>query len=209
MVDFSKLQKVSNLARELMKHGQANSMDEAMKMASQQIESGNVPEYVDIEAPSPGSESPVPPTSQGSSSSVVSDVPEKVALPEIKPESGSDEVLKKLEDVISQQQSNIAKLSGIINTHTNQLNEVYPLVSKFNGLIAEIAELKAMVKKLQESPMMPAPDKKGQTVFKPSSPPKPPQDSSSQRPSGTGHARSGNYQPDDVSIEKFFYYGGK
>ncbi|HII71985.1 TPA: hypothetical protein HA265_04490 [Candidatus Woesearchaeota archaeon] len=208
MVDFSKLQKISNLARELMKHGQANSMDEAMRLASQQVESGNIPEYVDAPAP--------PPSSAGPKMAVEHiDVPD-LKMPEVKEGADQGDMVRQLQEIVNRQQSTIAKLSTIINVHTNQLTELGQAGDKFNRLVAEISEIKSDLKKLKESPVMPSPGSKGQTSFKPSSPqmPQPPEggrveEIKKSAPTSSGHARSGNYQSEDVSIEKFFYYGGR
>ena len=47
----------------------------------------------------------------------------------------------------------------------------------------------------------------GQTQFKQESVPSQP--TAQKKPDGSGHVRSGNYNSDDVSIEKVFYCGGK
>ncbi|MFC1723265.1 hypothetical protein ACFL0V_03940 [Nanoarchaeota archaeon] len=199
MVDFSKLQKISNLARELMKLGQASSMDEAMKLASHQIESGTVPEALDV-----GPTTPLHNTEPQTESEQVQ-VTESIHLPE---SDNQNELVTKMQEIINNQQASIAKLSTILNVHTNQLKESVSN-QKFNQLVNEITTLKDRVRKLQESPTMPAPQKKtGQTQFKPANPPETSQPEQPKQDS-SGHARSGNYKSDDVSIEKFFYYGGK
>ncbi len=201
MVDFSKLQKISNLARELMKHGQASSMEQAMKMASEQIESGNVPEYVSAEP------------AQSKESETI-EVQEEVSMPEIDDDTDHMELFKKLEEIVSRQQSTIAKLSTIANVHTNQLSDLTEMSGRFNSLVNDLTQLKEKVQKLEESPVMPKKKEGGQTTFKPTTPPaqqapESAEQSAPAQPKGDGHARSGNYQSDDVSIEKFFYYGGK
>ena len=198
-------------------------MDEAMKLASQQVESGNVPEFVESAAPATPAQAP-------QTAEKIEPIPESVDIPMPSEGEGSEtsgassETLQRMQDIINKQQATIAKLSTIINVHTNQLSEVGSTGDKFNKLVAEIAEIKTELKKLKESPVMPAPNSKGQTSFKPSSPPPAPQTpqppeggraeeakqaDAPPKQQGSGHARSGNYQSDDVSIEKFFYYGGK
>ena len=203
MVDFSKLQKISSLARELMKHGQASSMDEAMRQASQQVESGNVPEFVET----PNN---VPPVSSSEPTPVI-ETPVTVEMPRHEEGQDHSEVFRKFEEILSRQQTTLAKISTIANVHTNQLTEVASMTSKFNSLVAEITQLKEEVRKLKESPVMPSPGRAGQTSFKPSSSNPSPSSSApaEKKPDGTGHARSGNYNPGDVSIEKMFYMGGK
>ncbi len=219
MVDFSKLQKISNIARELMKHGQANSMDEAMRIASEQVENGTVPEYMETTPATPTASIEVPTMESVSNDNVSND---NVSNDNVSSENASAEVqveqtvapadadLQRVTHIINQQQSTIAKLSTVLNVHTNQLNEVAGLKTKFNQLLKELTELKEEVGKIKRSPMTPAPSASGQTTFKapktaaPEQPASPPT-----KPQGTGHARSGNYVSDDVSIEKFFYFGGK
>ncbi len=80
--------------------------------------------------------------------------------------------------------------------------------NKINGLIAEITSLKQTVEMLQNSPVTPPLKHKaaesGQTQFKQESSPAP----TEQKPvAGNNHARTGNFKPEDVSVEKFFYYG--
>ena len=195
MDDISLFQKVSNLARELMKHGQAQTMDEAMRMAKQQLESGLVSEFVAMKAAAPA------PT-------IAEQLPEVKAEVKLQAPSGdvsSADIMRAVEQLVSEQQSIISRMAGIINTHTNQMQT---MSNKINGIIAELTAMKEEIKQIKESPLSPAKQKAapaGQTQFKPEAAPAPAQSGFN---SGVGHARSGNYKPEDVSIEKFFYYGG-
>ena len=197
MDDISKLQKINELARELMKHGQAQSMEEAVKKATEQIYGGDVSEQVP-EAPSP--DEPV---------QVAEPLPEVLEHADTSPEHTSDgDRLSSVDNKVSQQQTILSRMTIAVNANTQQLNVIE---SKINGLIAELTTIKSELNNIKESPVSPPMKKKdseqGQTQFKHES--VPPQPTQTRKPDGTGHVRSGNYTSDDVSIEKVFYYGGK
>jgi septal ring factor EnvC (AmiA/AmiB activator) len=193
MDDFSKLQKINSLARELMKHGQASTMDIAMKMAKQQIDSGMVSEFVPGSAPAPASAvlsaAPLPEVSEA-------------AIPQ---GASSEEIVHAVERLVGEQQTVLSRMTNVVNSHTNQLQSVNTRINEMtanlNSIIAEISMLKGEVAKLKESPvtppMRPKEAKQGQTQFKEPA-----------AGEGGSHVRTGRYNPDDVSIEKFFYYGG-
>ena len=81
------------------------------------------------------------------------------------------------------------------------------------SLIADVTSLKEEIQKLKNSPvtppMKPKQEQAGQTQFKQEAQPAPAPKPEEKKKEGSGHARTGNYNPDDVSIEKFFYYGHK
>jgi hypothetical protein len=196
MDDFSNIQKINTIARELMRHNQASSMDEAIRMATSQVESGNIPQFL----PSGGS-------SGGHAAEHLPEMQESVMLP--KEGVSSDEIIRAVESLVAGQQTAVSRMTNVVNAHSGQIQL---FSDKINGLIAEIASLKDELRKLKENPVMPPPmkqkdAKEGQTQFKPgmeipSTSVRPPPEAS-----GSGHARTGNFKPDDVSIEKFFYYG--
>jgi len=194
MDDLSKFQKMSNLARELMKHGQAVTMDQAMSMAKQQIEAGMVSEFVPSAPSAPVAEQ-------------LPEVRTEVKLAAPTGDVASSEIMRAVEQLVSEQQSIIARMAGIINTHTNQMQT---MSGKINGIIAEITSMKEELKGMKESPISQSPKRtiqQGQTQFKPEV-----SQAAASAPAaastGSGHARTGNFKPEDVSIEKFFYYGG-
>lgn len=196
--DLSKFQKISNLARELMRHGQASTMDVAMKMAQQQVESGMVSEFVAMKSAQPAA--PV--------ADQLPEVKAEVKLQAPEADAGSADILRAVENLVSEQQSIISRMAGVINTHTNQMQA---MSNKINGIIAEITSMKEELNKIKESPVAPSMKKAqpGQTQFKPEIVGAPPQSQQSAPPAaGVSHARTGTYKPEDVSIEKFFYYGG-
>ncbi|MBU0460999.1 MAG: hypothetical protein KJ574_00275 [Nanoarchaeota archaeon] len=166
-MDVDKLQRINNLARELMKHGMAGSMDEAVRMAEEKIQ-GN-PEVSNIRntmANDVISQSQVVPSSSGSST----------------PKMTEDLEVRKLRISLEDQ-------SKMVNAMAGKIDE---LVTEFNRLQQEINRLKTIQ-------VPPAGDKEGQTQFR---------QPAEEKKSGA-HARSGNYKPEDVAIEKMFYYGNK
>jgi septum formation inhibitor MinC len=102
----------------------------------------------------------------------------------------------------------IGSITNAVNSQAKQITEIS---NKINSLIMEISSIKEEIKKLKDSPVTPPLKQKdvreGQTQFKQEvpTPPSPPQAQQSM----SGHVRSGNYKPDDVSIEKFFYFGNR
>lgn len=190
MDDISKLQKINNIARELMKHGQVQSMEEAVRKATEQIDGGSVFE------PVPTPETPAPVTE-----------PLSVVEEHTEAESDGDRLLA-INNLVSQQQTILSKMTNAVNAHTQQLSAIE---GKINGLIAELTTIKSEIETIKESPVSPPMKKKdseqGQTQFKQESPS--PQSTAGNKPDGSGHARTGNYNPEDVSIDKVFYCGGK
>lgn len=195
MYDASKVQKINSIARELINKGQATSMDQAIKIATQQVDSG---QFAMPAAPSPVETLP--------------EVPEKSEVSvEISDGEGSvaGDALRALQRMLSEQQTAVSRMTNAVNAHSNQFNDIN---NKINSLIAGMTALQQEIQKLKSSPvappMKPKDAQSGQTQFKqdaPSAAPAP-----AQKPqSGSGHARTGNYNPDDVSIEKFFYYGNR
>jgi len=185
MDDASKLQRINNLARELMKHGQARSMEEAVHKATQQVESGSAmpaPEPPIFPAPEPAIEPEQPRVSEA--------IPEPPATPAQPAQPG--QIPREV-------------VMATLTDHTKKIEE---LNNKINRLIAELTELKEDIRKLKESPvtppLKPKEAKQGQTQFKQAAPPQPAEEKKKE-----GHARTGNYKPDDVAIEKFFYYGSR
>ncbi len=206
MDDISKLQKINQVARELMKHGQAQSMDEAVKKATAQVEGGSVLQQAPVQPAVEMPEAPEPEEEQTHEDDQMSEgtpEPEPAAQVEMpRMEGGAD-----MSRIIDQQQSIISSMTNAVNAHSRQMDDMN---NKINGLIAELTSMKSELQTMKESPVSPPMKKRdaehGQTQFK--------QEAAQpaegeKKPKGEGHARTGNYNPDDVSIEKFFYYGGK
>jgi hypothetical protein len=199
MDDFSKIQKINTVARELMRHNQASSMDAAIRMATAQVESGDIPQYL----PGGSSSGNMP-----AGADQLPEMPESVALP--KEGVSSEDIIRAVESLVAGQQTAVSRMTNVINAHTSQMQGIS---EKMNMIIAEIASFKDELRRLKENPVTQPPmkqrdAKEGQTQFKPgseipSTSVRPPVESNS----ASGHARTGNFKPDDVSIEKFFYYG--
>ncbi len=235
MDDFSKIQKINSIARELMHHGQATSMDEAMKLAIRQVDMPKPP----MPEMSSGSDTqsfvlsqtdsiPHPPTTgstQNNAVNVSQNVPNNNETQALDSnafnvsnaqgsntqESNTQEPHKEdVQEIVSRQRTIISRLTDTINLHSKQMQD---MDDKINRLIAEFSSVKTELAKLKESPVAPPLNPKtvktGQTQFKQESAPVQTVNSTVKKPSGNGHARTGNYKPDDVSIEKFFYFGHK
>lgn len=213
MDDISRIQKVNSLARELMKHGQASSMEQAIRLAMQQVESGasdfmsNIQSCQIPEPPSPGgficSQDVF--SAAASSAAAFPAVDQPVTAPA---SSAEFDNFHALHNLVSKQQNVVGSMANAVNYQAKQISDIN---NKINILITEISALKEEIKKLKDSPVTPPlkqkDAKEGQTQFKQEipTPPSPPH---GQQPM-SGHVRSGNYKPDDVSIEKFFYFGNR
>jgi len=199
MDDLSKLQKISNLARELMRHGQAQTMDIAMKMAKQQLESGMVSEYVSVPGGAPATSAPT--------AAPLPEVSAEVSIP-MQEGTSNEEIVRAVEKLVGEQQTVLSRMTTVVNSHTNQFqgfnSKLNELSAQITSIIAEISSMKQEMSRMKEnpvtSPLKPKEMKQGQTQFK--------EPSAAPQGSEGGHVRTGKYNPDDVSIEKFFYYGG-
>lgn len=207
MDDISKLQKINQVARELMKHGQAHSMDEAVKKATAQVEGESVLQQVPVQ---PVAEMPEAPEPEGEAIQQEDQVADGASEPEpaAQVEMPSVEEGADVSRIVDQQQSILSSMTNAVNAHSRQMDDMN---NKINGLIAELTSMKSELQKMKESPVSPPMKKKdidhGQTQFKQDA--AQPPVGSEKKSEGGGHVRTGNYDPGDVSVEKFFYYGGK
>ena len=120
----------------------------------------------------------------------------------------SEDIVRAVEQLVSEQQTVLSRMTAVVNSHTNQFqginSSINDLGAKMNGIIAEISSIKQEIGRLKENPVTPPLKPKdvkvGQTQFR--------EPSATPQGSEGGHVRTGKYNPDDVSIEKFFYYGG-
>lgn len=166
-MDVDKLQRINTLARELMKHGMAGSMDEAVKMAEDKIDGS--PEVSNIQ--------------ETMSDDMITQAQTAASSESPAPKENDSLELRKLRNLIDEQNRTISGISGKINE----------LVTEFNRLEQEINRLKTI-----QVPSGSDDDKKGtQTQFRP-------QKTEEKK---EGHARTGSYTPEDVSVEKMFYSG--
>ncbi|MBW2997218.1 hypothetical protein KY349_02660 [Candidatus Woesearchaeota archaeon] len=207
MDDVSKLQKINSVARELMKHGQASSMEEAVQKATQQVESGGVLEQQPMQeqpAEQQPEEAPAP-EMQGEEQPQEQEVEVQQAEPEPAPEPAPEMHEEQHSEPVEQPQPEAQS--------TDVAQRLAEMDNKINGLIAEMTALKDEIRRLKESPvtppLKPKQAKEGQTQFKQDPAPPPPPKQEGEENKGEGHARSGHYKPGDVSVEKFFYYGNR
>ena len=171
-MDIDKLQRINTLARELMKHGMAGSMDEAVRMAEEKI--NGAPEVSRIK--------------EAMSDDMISQTQVSQSSDNLAPKEKDAIELKKLKSALDSQ-------SDMINSMAGKINE---MVTEFNKLNQEINRLKTI-----QVPSTPAVQEKKtqkgtQTQFRPQAEEK-----------KEGHARSGNYNSNDVSVEKIFYSGSR
>ncbi|NQU78312.1 hypothetical protein HQ545_00940 [Candidatus Woesearchaeota archaeon] len=209
MDDVSKIQQINNLARELMKHGQAGSMEQAIQLATQQVEGGAVPVQEQqntevVQELQPVEHHEIPPVQE-------QQMPEPQHSPQTEHLSEQQESTteccsdkQKIESLIKEQQNSMNNLTDAINKDREHIKSVE---QKINGIIADMSNIKQQLEKMSNSPVTPPMKPKdvnqGQTQFKGERTPPPVE----KKPEP--HARSGNYQPEDVSIEKIFYYGNR
>ena len=150
-MDVEKLQKINALARELLQHKMASSMDDAVKMAEEQLRGKPIVSEIrqTMEPPKPVQE------------------PQK--------EASSDEVKRLMKKVDEH--------ASVIDSMSKKMNE---MISEINNLQSELKRVKTIqVPEGKEQSKLRPPEKK------------------------EAHAKVGIYNPDDVSIEKMFYFGQK
>ncbi|MFC1753313.1 hypothetical protein ACFL96_07970 [Thermoproteota archaeon] len=167
-MDVDKLQRINNLARELMKHGMAGSMDEAVRIAEEKIQ--GAPEVSALK--------------DGVSEDMLSQsqVSQSIENPAPAPQVQDDMDMRKIKNALDEQARHMSVMSEKINE----------LISEFNSLQQEINRLKTI-----QVPAKPEEQKTGtQTQFRP-------QQEEKKEP----HAKVGDYKPDDVAVDKIFYYG--
>ena len=200
MNDASRIQQINNMARELMKHGQASTMDDAMKKAQAQLNGqpgGRIPAPA-VSLSNPSSEAPK--NFSSDSHLAGADISQNG--------SGSsdaccDDAMKnQVMDTISKHQTTLSHIVNTVNMHSESIEK---FDAKLNSLIQDIADLKQKVQRLGQRPADPQPVKEAGPAVNVQTAP----EQKSQQAQSGGHVRSGNYKSDDVSIEKFFYFGHK
>ncbi|MBW2967166.1 hypothetical protein KY362_01630 [Candidatus Woesearchaeota archaeon] len=203
MDDVSRFQKITNIARELLDKGQAQNMQGAMRLAEKQLNAGE------------GAAHPAPEPIQPAETAA----PEQTAPAEYPtprpaaPRQAPDPVASPAQNPDELGQIHV-KMNKIIETVNAQTSQIQKFENKINSIIADLAAMKDEIRRLKENPVTAPPLKPkqasaGQTQFKEESKPATASAEVKSSGSGVGHVRSGNYGSDDVSIEKFFYYGHK
>ena len=224
MDDVSRFQKITSIAREMIEKGQASSMQEAMRIAEKQIDEPHEEAPAKI-APvesdqkiTPETAPPVEPAPEQQAEQPAPDAPaehpapeqpaptaQPAPVPEAKPP-------ENVQSEIGQQTVMINKIVGTVNAQTEKIQDIE---KKMNAIIADLAGLKDEIRRLKENPVTAPPLKPkaasaGQTQFKEeANPATAAAEVKSESKGSGGHVRSGAYNSDDVSIEKFFYYGNR
>ncbi|MBI4739084.1 hypothetical protein HY772_06000 [Candidatus Woesearchaeota archaeon] len=187
MSSIESYQKITNLARELMRHGEAKSMDEAVRIAESQYRLN--PRIFDT--------TPVESASASGQGLVQEQIVQSVAS---------------VNDTSGLAQENAMLLRKLQFVTTNHTQEIDELNKKILRLIQDMAELREAARKAADSPIVVprVKDDQGgqQAQLKAKAVPivgAPAGFEYKEKPKS--HARTGNYNPDDVNIEKFFYFG--
>lgn len=184
-------QKITNLARELLRHGEAKSMDEAVRIAEAQYRQN--PGVFDAQA-----------SEQATSPQVMIEEPIVHSVASVNDTDGLAQENAML----------LRKLQYVTANHTQKIEE---LDKKLMRMLTDMAEMRDAMRKTAESPIMvprtaakteAADDGSQQAQLKSKHVPiigAPAGYEASVKP--RSHARTGNFKPDDVNIEKFFYFG--
>ncbi|MFH1063923.1 MAG: hypothetical protein V1729_02490 [Candidatus Woesearchaeota archaeon] len=243
MNDISKIQQVNTIARELIRHGQARSMEEATRLALKQVEESGHHEMhrpappVSLRSPDSSAHAaerfshheqessqvveyaPAGDVAAQASAMAIQDMLQSIEKQEEERSSPEPEAVEQEFEYAAETSTDVQQADEVpdcdhsdilsrVDAHSVRIDD---LNGKLISLIAEIAGLKEEVRNLRENPVVAPPLKpkmtrEGQTQFRPEPTPVKPAEG---RPKGDGHARTGNFNSADVSIEKFFYYGHK
>lgn len=164
------IQKINKLARELMNHGIAKSLDDAVKQAREMLKDGHntsiLHKSVDVDTGA---------------------IQEEIKLPDqVKEESEMtwQEAMKKNNEYV------VKELKDAENGLRMFSQQIVDLQNEFT---AYKKEMNRKISQLENRPAASAPLQQGPA----------PQSQSA------GHAKTGNSKPEEVSIEKMFYFGNK
>ena len=162
------IQKINKLARELMNHGIATSLDDAVKQAREMLKNGQktsiLHKSVDVDTGA---------------------VKEEIKLPE-KEEMTWQEAMKTNNEYI------IKELKDAENGLKMFQQQIITLKEEFE---AYKKDMNRRISQVENRPAASAPIQQGPAPQQQSAP--------------SSHAKTGNSNPDDVCIEKMFYFGNK
>lgn len=187
-MNLDNIRKQDNVARVLRERGLAPDIDTATKMSqdlvhnavvdSVKVQLGETPQEVDL------------PTQEAPFQAVSS--PDQA--PQMQPSQAMPEI--DLSSYIKKE---------VFSSVLQQLSDEFS--KEIDQLKAQVSNLKSELVAVKNNPVAPSTSQSEptQTVFKQPEPQQPQQ--SSQPQNSGGHARSGNYDSGDVSIEKMFYAG--
>ena len=211
-IDINKVRQINDLARDLIRHGIAKSMNEAVVMAEKQLSSAakgtDLPlkseseeDVQDVTQELESQETPTEPVEASEQTAVAESVEESGALEQ-------SEVVEQTESVESPESQEgsdmIFKTTvAIVNAHSERLTTTE---KKIEDLTNQIKMLREEMTRLSKSPVEVLKTEKAdeepeaaQTTFKPQPEPQ----------KTEPNPRSGDFTSDDVDIEKFFYAGPK
>ncbi|MBT5022579.1 hypothetical protein HOK51_02155 [Candidatus Woesearchaeota archaeon] len=219
IVDIDKVRKINDLARDLLRHGMVKSMSEAVQMAEKQLSQAidGIPSVTTNINPEPVVAQETKTEAQNVSPEHSQVMPtQESQSTELSTEPATTTDPTNTEPTTTQQNSESTDLIlkttvSIVNTHSDKLTQMEEHVSH---LKQQIEFLKQEVTRLSKNPIEVLSteskettqskentdaQQEAQTTFKPQpTPPKP-----------APNPRSGNYNSEDVDIEKFFYSGPK
>ena len=186
-MDVDKIQKINKLAGDLISSGMAKDRDEAVSMAEKQIKNesfGDIKQQMD--------DTDAKNQNNIEKQNVSNNEPIKE---EIKEES-------EIKNFSQEENKLIYELKKDVEEHKKKVGF---LIEKMNQMILKINELEKKVKSpvaIQQSSGNEKKDDGKQTAFK--------KEAVTNNPNETKPAnRYGEYQPNDVAIDKIFYYGNK
>ncbi|MBT7902852.1 hypothetical protein HN587_03240 [Candidatus Woesearchaeota archaeon] len=194
-MDIDKVKQINDLARDLLRHGMAKSMSEAVTMAERQISAqGTGGDLKDLRSETTINVSPAStPNSTPGSLTPETTTPTQQGFSQPQPTPSAPPQ--------NQEHSLILKTTvGMVNTHATRLESMQ---NRIDQLDSQIRVMREELSRINNNPVQVLKTEQknehetAQTTFKPQ--PKPPE----KKPS----PRSGNYEPGDVSIEEIFYAG--
>jgi hypothetical protein len=185
-MDVERIQKINNLALDLMRQGLAKDREEAIQQAEKIF--------------------------RGEQSGDYSDIRERMDTRSEAPQQASVDLSEdKIKEIM---EKNTQFLVKKINEFQEKLNNMHSEIQTIKNKvdyhnIPTVKEILAEAKKEQQAQQQAAPQQQQTEAAEPApqqqeAPAQPPKQDPTK-----DHPRSGNYKDDDVSIEKFFYMGSK
>lgn len=188
-MDIERIQKVNNLALDLMKQGLASNKDDAIAQAEKIFRHGS-DDYSAVASKDMHSNSLQVKSSYAGeeavseNSNISEDAKEKPSLTQ-----------EKIESILEQ------NTKYVVNKLKEFNDKVEKLESEITSLKMEVNRCRSSMSSMQQKPAV--------QQQQPAQAPSQPQPQPAQQNSNGNHPRSGGYEQDDVSIEKFFYTGSK
>ena len=188
-MDVERIQKLNSLALDLIRQGLAKDREEAIKMAQETLRDQDSSDFSQIQG-----QNPAPITGQSNQTK--------------NPELSQDKIVQILEKntqflvkTIKEFQTKITSLEQEVAQLKNKVNySKLPSASQVREPTPLPTETQAPVDNKPATPQaQQAPEQQQQQQQQPAA----------AAQSSSGHPRSGNYNDQDVSIEKFFYMGSK